>query len=143
MRHNTSALRILLSVVVMSVIIQSLAAVPFVEPRITFRALIACTGQTTGTVLVKDSRGHTYTLTCGSGSHAVLGYPQLLPTPETPWQVVIMVAPPDILRSGLSQICWRQVTGLPTYLQCPAARGAPLMVDFLLVIVPGRTGFLV
>ncbi len=129
MKHSITTVRILLSIVVMSVIVQGPAAVPIIEPRVTIRTLIACQGQTAGTVIVKDSRGFTYTLTCGGSSHEILGHPGLLPTSETPWQVAITAVPPDLLWSGLPQICWLQVTGLPAHLQCPAASGAPLIVD--------------
>jgi hypothetical protein len=133
MKQNISSLRMLLSIVVTSVLVLGPAAVPIITPRATVRTLIGCQSQTTGTVVVTDSRGRTTTQMCSAGMRTMLGYPGLYPTEDTPWLVTITVWPAS-LRAGLPMFCRSQVTTVPIHLECAAASTAPLTVDVDMIL---------
>jgi hypothetical protein len=133
MKQNISSLRMLLSVIVMSVLVLGPVAVPIITPRATVRTIIGCQSETTGTVAVTDSRGRTYTQTCSAGMRTMLGYPGLYPTEDTPWLVTITVWPTSS-RAGLPRTCRSQITNVPIHLECAAASPAPLTVDVDLIL---------
>jgi hypothetical protein len=133
MKQHTLPLRMLLSVVVMSVLMLGPAAVPIITPRASIRTIISCQSQTTGTVVVTDSRGRTFTQTCSAGMRTMLGYPGLYPTEDAPWLVTITVWPTSI-RAGLPMICRSQITSVPIHLQCATISPTPLTIDVDMIL---------
>jgi hypothetical protein len=133
MTQNLSPLRLFLSVVVLVVLLLGPTAVPIITPRASVRTIIACQSQTTGTIVVTDSRGRIYTQTCGAGTKSMLGYPGLYPTEDEPWLVVISMQPSSI-RAGLPRICHSQITSVPIHLECAAISPAPLTVDVVMIL---------
>jgi hypothetical protein len=132
MKPNTSAVKTLLSVVIMSLLL-SPAAVPIITPRATVRTIIGCQSQTTAMVVVTDSRGRTYLQTCGASLKSMLGYPGLYPTEDAPWQVTIIVQPAS-RSAGWPRICHSQITGVPLHMECAGVNPASLGVDFDMIL---------
>jgi hypothetical protein len=136
MKQNLAALRMFLSVTVMSVLVLGPAARPIIEPRAIVLTVITCRNQVMGTVVVTDSRGRTYALGCSPDQRTAFSPARQSPAADAPWLVAV-TARPVSSREGLPRACRFQVTSIPTHVQCAAASPAPLTVDFDLIWTAG------
>jgi MFS family permease len=132
MKHSRLFLNLFVVAWLSGVLVAPVAS-PIITPRATLRTIIACQGQTAGTIVVTDSRGHTTTQTCDASLRSMSGYPGLVPTEVTPWQVTI-TAQPLFSREGLPRTCRSLVTSVPIHVQCAANSPAPLTVDFYMIL---------
>jgi hypothetical protein len=132
MKQKTFTLRMFLSVALLSAMVVGPAAVPIITPP-TLRTIIACQGQTTGMIVVTDSRGRTYTQACDADLRSAPGYPGLFPTVEAPWQVTIIVLPVS-LRARWLTVCHSQIISAPNHVQCATTGPAALTVDFYMIL---------
>lgn len=128
MKQNLAAVRMFLSLAVLSVLVLSPTARPIVEPRAIVLVVVTCRNQVTGTVVVTDSQGRTFTLECSADQPTVFNPVRQSPAEDAPWQVTITTRPVSG-REGLPGTCRLQITSVPIHVQCTAASPALLTVD--------------
>jgi hypothetical protein len=135
MKQNLAALQMFLSVAVMSMLVLGPAARPIIEPRAIVLTVVTCRNQVTGTVVVTDSQGRTYTLGCSPDQRTMFSPARQSPAADAPWLVTV-TARPVSSGEGLPRTCRFQVTSVPIHVQC-AASPASLTVDFDLIWTAG------